>query len=76
MKCKYCGCTDGQACVGGCSWVAKNVCSSCVLPSIKLKGVFNAYASDPNVESIELVITEYPQNTHKKKTEQRFLILK
>ena len=29
MKCKYCGCTDDHACEGGCSWVAKNVCSKC-----------------------------------------------
>ena len=29
MKCKYCGCTDDYACEGGCSWVAKDVCSKC-----------------------------------------------
>jgi len=29
MKCKYCGCTDDHACEGGCSWVAKDVCSKC-----------------------------------------------
>lgn len=27
--CIFCGCTDGMACAGGCSWVAKDVCSAC-----------------------------------------------
>lgn len=27
--CMFCGCTDENACPGGCSWVAPNVCSSC-----------------------------------------------
>lgn len=30
MKCQYCGCTDEQACSGGCHWVADDVCSACV----------------------------------------------
>lgn len=70
-KCRYCGCTDGHACVGGCTWTAKNVCSNCILPSSKLKGAFNAYASDPETASIELVIS-------RKKSKQivRFLIIK
>lgn len=29
MKCKHCGCTDDQACPGGCHWVAPEVCSAC-----------------------------------------------
>jgi hypothetical protein len=29
MKCKHCGCTDAQACPGGCWWVSPEVCSSC-----------------------------------------------
>jgi len=28
-QCRYCGCSDDQACPGGCSWVAPNVCSRC-----------------------------------------------
>jgi hypothetical protein len=34
--CVYCGCTDSQACSGGCSWVQKHrhtptgVCSGCM----------------------------------------------
>lgn len=27
--CRECGCTDGQACPGGCYWVEEDLCSSC-----------------------------------------------
>ncbi len=76
MKCKYCGCTEGKPCFGGCAWAKPNVCTNCVLVPHNIKQAVEAYLTDPNVESLELVITEYPQNTHKKKIEQRFLILK
>lgn len=29
-SCRVCGCTDGLACRGGCSWVASDLCSACV----------------------------------------------
>lgn len=29
QKCMFCGCTDDNACPGGCSWVELNVCSRC-----------------------------------------------
>jgi hypothetical protein len=28
--CKVCGCTDDNACPGGCAWVAPDLCSQCV----------------------------------------------
>ena len=28
-KCKICGCTDYNACEGGCYWVAEELCSKC-----------------------------------------------
>ena len=28
--CKVCGCTDLNACPGGCSWVEPDLCSKCV----------------------------------------------
>lgn len=28
-SCEICGCTDGFACAGGCSWVAPGICSTC-----------------------------------------------
>lgn len=28
--CIKCGCTEDRACAGGCSWVARDVCSACV----------------------------------------------
>jgi hypothetical protein len=27
--CRYCGCTDNQACPGGCYWIRPNICSAC-----------------------------------------------
>lgn len=29
MKCMYCGCTDTQACPGGCWWAEPEICSTC-----------------------------------------------
>ena len=29
-QCKVCGCTEAEACVGGCYWVEENLCSNCV----------------------------------------------
>ncbi|TGW16874.1 helix-turn-helix domain-containing protein [Stenotrophomonas maltophilia] len=28
-RCRICGCTELQACRGGCSWIDKDLCSSC-----------------------------------------------
>ena len=28
-RCRSCGCTDEQACPGGCSWTAPDLCSVC-----------------------------------------------
>jgi len=28
-RCRICGCTELQACPGGCSWIDKDLCSSC-----------------------------------------------
>jgi hypothetical protein len=30
MQCRVCGCTDLQACPGGCIWAAPGLCSRCV----------------------------------------------
>lgn len=29
QRCRVCGCTDDQACPGGCSWVEPDLCSRC-----------------------------------------------
>lgn len=29
-RCRICGCTDDNACMGGCYWVEDDLCSSCV----------------------------------------------
>lgn len=36
--CRKCGCTEANACEGGCSWAEKDLCSSCVQTSAKKKG--------------------------------------
>lgn len=28
-RCQVCGCTDRRACMGGCCWIAKSLCSKC-----------------------------------------------
>jgi hypothetical protein len=30
MRCVGCGCTEDDACVGGCTWVGDRLCSRCV----------------------------------------------
>lgn len=32
--CRVCGCTDDDACEGGCSWVAEDLCSACAKPAL------------------------------------------
>lgn len=34
--CRDCGCTENNACEGGCSWVAYDLCSECLAPKILL----------------------------------------
>ena len=36
-QCKVCGCTDSQACKGGCFWVEKGLCSKCAMKELKKK---------------------------------------
>lgn len=37
--CRICGCTDDQACEGGCYWVEADLCSACLNPPTELKSV-------------------------------------
>lgn len=29
VRCQVCGCTDSEACLGGCSWSEPGLCSGC-----------------------------------------------
>jgi len=51
MKCKYCGCTDDNACEGGCSWVAKDVCSKCASELVRVINKGNGAILSEGVES-------------------------
>lgn len=37
-KCRVCGCTDFNACPGGCFWVAPDLCSVCYHEMIDEEG--------------------------------------
>lgn len=36
--CRRCGCTDSNACPGGCSWVEHDLCSACASPTVLMLG--------------------------------------
>lgn len=36
-KCRKCGCSELQACSGGCRWVEPDLCSECMKPVRKAK---------------------------------------
>lgn len=38
-ECRVCGCTDDNACAGGCYWVEPDLCSACekLVPIVKMK---------------------------------------
>ena len=29
MRCRFCGCSENDACPAGCEWTAENLCSVC-----------------------------------------------
>ncbi|MBN8260961.1 MAG: hypothetical protein J0L59_01395 [Xanthomonadales bacterium] len=35
-RCRDCGCTDLQACSGGCHWVSQDQCSACAQKNITI----------------------------------------
>jgi hypothetical protein len=37
QRCRFCGCTDDDACPDGCSWTKHNLCSECAEFLEKLK---------------------------------------
>lgn len=39
-KCRVCGCTEQNACEGGCSWVEEDLCSSCKEKDKKKPGLY------------------------------------
>lgn len=63
MICKHCGCTDEQACVGGCSWVLVlnkdvGVCSNCLIKPKQLGKLVESLISDPDVDALELAAVD------------------
>lgn len=58
MKCEHCGCTDGKACTGGCSWIKPGVCSNCVVRVNRCDEELEAYLDDPNTKRIYVTIID------------------
>jgi hypothetical protein len=54
--CSKCGCTDDDACVGGCYWVEPNLCSRCQSPQVK---------SEPS-DGIAVVTVRFPRSVYKR----------
>lgn len=50
--CKFCGCSDGHACLGGCHWVEPNVCSNCVTRVNQVHKELEAYLDDPDIKEV------------------------
>ena len=40
--CEGCGCTEDNACEGGCHWVAPGLCSQCDAPMKRVEGLLEA----------------------------------
>lgn len=57
--CRYCGCTDGAACRGGCRWVTGDVCSRCaiIFQTGQLQAISTVIAmiEQDNLSSLELL---------------------
>jgi len=70
MKCKYCGCTDGHACPGGCYWIKPNVCSNCIIRVNQCHKEIEAYLDDPTTKEIFITIVD------KKGAESKLEIIK
>ncbi|MBA7493901.1 hypothetical protein ES702_04466 [subsurface metagenome] len=58
MKCKYCGCTDEKACVGGCSWAKDYVCSNCLYSLGSLETLAGRYLDDPEIVLAVITFTD------------------
>lgn len=69
-KCRFCGCTDGHGCPGGCYWVGPNICSFCVMGIPGIEKELKVYMDDPDVKEIIVTIK------NEDKTEKKFIVLK
>ena len=52
--CRVCGCTEEQACSGGCFWIEKDgdnsICSACVNPEVAEEALRENYKQYKNLE--------------------------
>lgn len=46
-RCRVCGCTDDAACLNACSWVERDLCSTCAVAAEALASwLYNAKDAD------------------------------
>jgi hypothetical protein len=53
--CRVCGCTENNACKGGCWWVEENLCSSCKV-KIPIKQFLDKAKACPGVHAMNTVM--------------------
>lgn len=46
--CRICGCTDDRACLGGCSWLEEDLCSTCARQELARIGPPHGHAGVPH----------------------------
>lgn len=59
--CRVCGCTDEDACEGGCYWVEKDLCSACVETAGRVRSIVEGTPEPPGKSQAVLVVTEVPE---------------
>jgi hypothetical protein len=58
--CRVCGCTDYEACDGGCEWVEPDLCSQCLGLAKRIRAVVETPPPRKGLSQAVLVITERP----------------
>ncbi len=69
-RCRFCGCTDGKGCLGGCYWVGPNICSNCVMKIPGIEKELKKYLDDPAADEIIVTIK------NKDKSSSKFIVIK
>lgn len=51
-RCRVCGCTDEEACPGGCIWAAPDLCSKCANAEDESDRIYeeSRFGSEPDIE--------------------------
>lgn len=64
-ECRLCGCTQFNACLGGCSWITDDLCSKCYEQNLLISNFLNSFVMITRPESktsSEMVLIENNQD--------------